>query len=84
MLISLSVCNSLCDVVCQDWQESTADETDAAGDGDRAADAEGYARYHHQPQPADIDAEALRGFLAEAERAKGVALAEENDARPRR
>ena len=34
---------------------------------------------HHQPQPADIDAEALRGLLAEAERAKGVALAPQDD-----
>ena len=52
-----------------------ADEADGAGDRDRAADAERDADDHHQPQPADIDAEALRGLLAEAERAKGVALA---------
>ena len=46
---------------------------------DRAADAERDADDHHQPQPADIDAEALRGLLAEAERAKGVALAQQDD-----
>ena len=34
---------------------------------------------HEQPQTSDIDAEALRGFLAEAQRAKGVALAEQDD-----
>ena len=61
-----------------------ADEADGAGDRDRAADPERDARDHHQPQAADIDAEALRGLLAERERAEGVALAEQDDARPRR
>ena len=42
------------------------DEADGAGDRDRAADPERDARDHDQPQPGDIDAEALRGFLAEA------------------
>ena len=56
-----------------------ADEADGAGDRDRAADAERDARNHDQPQPADIDAEALRGLLAQAERAKGMALAEQHD-----
>ena len=34
---------------------------------------------HQKPQPADIDTKALRRLLAEAERAKGVALAQQND-----
>ena len=42
-----------------------ADEADGAGHRDRAADPERHARDHQQPQPADIDAEALRGLLAE-------------------
>ena len=46
---------------------------------DRAADAERDACDHQEPQPADIDAEALRRLLAEAERAKGVALAPQNE-----
>src|SRR5204863_8736662 len=59
-----------------------ADETDGAGNGHPAADAERDARYHGEPQPADIDAQALRGLLAEAQRTKSAALAEQND-RPR-
>jgi hypothetical protein len=55
------------------------DEADGAGDGDRAADAERDARNHEQPQAADIDAEALRGFFAETQRAKRMALAEQHD-----
>ena len=58
-----------------------ADEADGAGHRDRAADAERDACDHEQPQPADIDAEALRGLLAEAERAKGAALAEQDERR---
>ena len=42
-----------------------ADKPDGAGHRDRAADAERDAGDHHQPQPADIDAEALRGLLAQ-------------------
>ena len=56
-----------------------ADEADGAGHGNRAADAKRDACDHQKPQPADIDAEALRGLLAEAERAKGVALAPQDD-----
>ena len=47
--------------------------------GDRAADAERGAEDHRKPQPADIDAQALRRLLAEAQRAKGVALAPQHD-----
>ena len=55
-----------------------ADEADGARDGHRAADAERNAENRPQPQAADIDAETLRGFLAEAERAKRMAPAHQD------
>ena len=45
-------------------------------DGDTERDAEN----HHQPQPRDVDTEALRGLLPEAQRAEGAAPAEQDEA----
>src|ERR1700722_9663517 len=56
-----------------------ANEADRAGDGDRTADAERGAQDYPEPQPANIDTKTLCGLLAEAERAKRVALAYENN-----
>src|ERR1039458_1658889 len=60
-------------------RRNQADEADGAGHGDRTTDAERDACYHHEPQPVDIDAKALRRLFAEAERAEGVAPAHQND-----
>src|ERR1700682_6184045 len=59
-------------------RRNQADETNGAGHGDRATDAERDAYDHQEPQPADIDAKALRSLLAEAERAEGVARAKQD------
>jgi hypothetical protein len=56
-----------------------ADEANGAGHRDGSADAERDAQNHHQPEPRDIDAEALRGLLAQAQRAEGAALAEQDE-----
>ena len=57
-----------------------ADEADRARDRDRGADAERDAGDHGEPQAAHIDAEALRGLLAEGEDAKRVTPANSSTA----
>src|SRR5260370_991068 len=46
---------------------------------DRAAHPTGNAEKNQQPQAGDIDAEALRRFLAKRQRAESAALAEQDD-----
>ena len=55
------------------------DKADGSADGDRATDPQRNTCDHQQPQPADIDAKALRGFFAKAQRTKSAALADQDD-----
>src|SRR5882672_9436770 len=52
-----------------------ADETNGASDGHRPPDAERDAHDHDEPELPDLDAKALRRFLAEAEGTERIALA---------